>query len=583
MTVTTSRILLVESREEDASRLQAGLGGGASAFARAVDVVRAATPREARLQLLVGDFDAVLMCVENPELAIGDLAVLTERVSTVPVLVYGPSAPHALRDRIVTAGAADYLSRGAMTRTEVDLVSRCLHYSVDRRGILAELENARRFGEHLAHHDGLTGLPNSRLFSNRLRQLIAQARRYPRQLAVLFVDIDRFKPINETLGADYGDLLLVAVAERLTSALRESDTVARRSGDDFTVILDGVARAQDAARVAKKIQAVLARPYVLDDREIVVDTSIGISLFPADGEDHESLIKHADIAMNRAKGQSGNSIQFYLPAMNESAAERLHLEQALRTAIEQEQFIVHYQPQVDLVTGRVSGMEALVRWAHPTEGLIAPDRFIPMAEETGLIVPLGEWVLRTACHQNKAWQDAGLPHIPVAVNLSARQFQSEVPAEWIGRALEDSGLSPASLDLELTESTVMTDADVAIDTLERMRSIGVRISIDDFGTGHSSLSYLKRFPFHRLKIDKAFVRSLLVDRKDEAITRAIIGMANNLELKAVAEGVETFEQLEFLRGLGCDEVQGFLVSRPMPSTEAGVFLGRESILEPSLN
>ncbi len=569
----TQRILLVESRDEDARRLGLRIGDGSSGGAD-VEVVRARRSSDARTELLVRDYDVVLLGVETPEGALARVAELTDRTPPVPIVVHGPAASDGLRRRILSAGAADYLSRGTLTAVEVDLVARCLTHTVQRGDMQAELEEARRVGEHLAHHDSLTGLPNQRLFASRLRQLIAQARRYPRQLAVLFIDLDRFKPINESLGTAHGDRLLVAVAERLASTLRESDTVARRSGDEFTVILDGIARSQDAARVAQKIQSSLARPYVLDDREIVLDTSIGISLFPADGDDEETLVRHADVAMNRAKRQGGNSLQFFLPEMNASASERLELEQALRTAIEREELLVHYQPQIDLVTEEVCGMEALVRWPHPERGMIRPDQFIPMAEETGLIVPLGDWVLRTACRQNRTWRGEGLPEFPVAVNLSARQFQSAPRAEHIAmhieRALSESGLAPDGLDLELTESTIMADADLAIETLERMRAIGVRISIDDFGTGHSSLSYLKRFPIHRLKIDKGFVQSL--DQKDEAITRAIIGMANNLDLRAVAEGVETREQLDFLRTLGCDEIQGYLIGRPTAADAAGEFL-----------
>ncbi len=578
----TRRILLVEHKDEDARRLIRGIGGRAGSNGECIDengerrigleVIQARKASEARLQLLVGDFDAVLLGVSAAEQAFDGLTELTGRTRPVPVLVYGPPAELGLRERILSAGAADYLSRGVLSESEVDLVARCVHYAVDRGDMQAELVEARRLGEHLAHHDALTGLPNQRLFATRLRQLIAQARRYPRQLAVLFIDLDRFKPVNDSLGPEHGDRLLRAVAERLLSALRESDTVARRSGDEFTVILDGIARSQDAVRVAVKLQAALARPYDLDGREIVLDTSIGISLFPADGDSDETLVKHAEIAMNRAKAQSGNAIQFFLPEMNARASERLELEQDLRSAIEREELAVHYQPQVDLVTGQICGMEALVRWTHRELGPISPGRFIPLAEETGLIVPLGDWVLRTACLQNRAWQDLGLAPFPVAVNLSARQFQSNRLEEGIERALAQSRLDPPGLDLELTESTVMSDAELAVDTLERMHSIGVRISIDDFGTGHSSLAYLKRFPISRLKIDKGFVDSLLTDAKDEAITRAIIGMANNLDLRAVAEGVETRGQLDFLKTLGCDEVQGYLVARPMPPDAAGEFL-----------
>jgi len=578
-----SRVLLVEHREENASRLLSGLERGNGAHTRKLDLFRVRNVHEARVQLLVGEYDAVLMGVEAPDLATNDLSTLGEQPTGIPILIYGAEAPDALRDEIVAAGADEYLTCGVFSQAELQLFARCLHNTIDRTGILAELENARRYSQHLAHHDDLTGLPNARLFASRLRQHIAQARRYPRQLAVLFIDLDRFKAVNETLGSERGDRLLVDVSERLMKCLRESDTVARRSKDEFLIILDGIARTQDAARVAKKIQRELALPHVFEDREIILDTSIGISLFPSDGEDEEALIKNADAAMSRAKAQSGSSIQFFVPKMNESTSERLELEQSLRAVIEKGELALHYQPQVDLFSGQISGMEALVRWPHPEFGMIAPDRFIPMAEETGLILPLGDWVLKTACEQNKRWQDQGLPRFPVAVNLSARQFQCEEPANRIAKILGASGLGPASLDLELTETTVMADAEVAIDTMERMRKLGVKISIDDFGTGHSSLAYLKRFPIHRLKIDKTFVDSLLLDQKDEAITRAIIGMAKNLGLSAVAEGVESRDQLDFLRHLGCNEIQGYFVSRPLAPDDAAEFLGVNADLVCALN
>ncbi|MFT5285938.1 MAG: diguanylate cyclase (GGDEF)-like protein [Planctomycetota bacterium] len=578
-----SRVLLVEHREEHAGRVIEGLAGGKSHFARDLEIVRAGSLDEARVQLLVADYDAVLMGVEAPELAVSDLKMLESKPIETPILIYGAEATAVLRDQMMTAGAADYLACGVLSSAELQLFARCLHNTIDRRGILSELEDARRYSQHLAHHDDLTGLPNSRLFASRLKQLIAQAKRYPRQLAVLLIDLDRFKAANEALGSERGDSLLVSVSERLADCLRESDTVARRSADEFLLILDGIARTQDAARVANKIQRALSVPYVFEEREIILDTSIGISLFPSDGEDEDTLIINADAAMNRAKEQSGNSIQFFVPEMNASTSERLELEQELRSVIERGGLTLHYQPQVDLATGQISGMEALVRWPHKEHGMIAPGRFIPMAEETGLILPLGDWVLKTACAQNKRWQDCGLPKFPVAVNLSARQFQCHEPADRIARILHDSELPPESLDLELTESTVMANADVAIDTMEQMRDLGVKISIDDFGTGHSSLAYLKRFPIHRLKIDKSFVDSVHEDQKDEAITRAIIGMANNLGLSAIAEGVESREQLDSLRSLGCNEIQGYFVSRPLPADEAENFLAENADLVCALN
>ena len=440
-------------------------------------------------------------------------------------------------------------------------------------------DRARRLGLHLAHHDTLTDLPNRQLFRSRLRQLIAQARRNPRALAVLFLDLDRFKQINDTLGHGVGDRILQQVARRLEGCIRESDTAARRGGDEFTVILDGVRRGQDAARVARKILSSLAKPLKVDNYELFLTGSIGISLFPADGGDVDELVKHADIAMYRAKSRGGNGYQFYLPEMNDRALERMEMENSLHVALEREQFFLVYQPQVQLSTGRITGMEALVRWRHPDLGVIYPDEFIPLAEETGLIVQLGEWVLRESCRQNKAWQVQGLPPIQVGVNFSARQFQFKRPVELIEDALKQSGLEPQYLDLELTESAVMQDHSFAMDTLRQLRELGISISIDDFGTGHSSLAHLKRFPITRLKIDKAFVRTLLIDPRDAAITQAIIGMARTLGLKAVAEGVETEAQCEFLRAPGesppCDQAQGYFFSRPLPAEQAEELLAKD--------
>ncbi len=580
-------ILLIEGNQSDASFLVEGLRRLEPDLA---EVVHVATPREARLHLMVQEFAAILLGVHRPQSGLDDLESLSEYAGKVPILLLGPDCPLELRDRFLAQGATDYLPKGAMTSAELVLLSSCLRHAIHHCRAIADLLEARLLGQHLAHHDPLTGLPNQRQFQHRLRQLISQARRNPRQIALLELNLDRFKLINESYGSDVGDELLRHVAGRLTSTLRESDTIARRGADEFTIILDGITRTPDAARVGNKLLTALSEPYQLSGNEFVVDCSIGISVFPGDGEEVDILLRHADSATSRAKECGGNSLQFYLPQMNQSAAARLELEQDLRLAIDRRELVLHYQPKLDLATERVAGFEALVRWNHPEKGLVPPDRFIPLAEETGLIVPLGEWVLNTACIQNRSWQDQGLPKVTMAVNLSARQFQVERPAEGIDRALRMSSLEPRYLDLELTESAIMTDAEVAIETLGHMRDIGVGISIDDFGTGHSSLSYLKRFPIDRLKIDKAFVQSVLTDNKDAAITRAIIGMAGNLDLKAVAEGVETFEQLEFLRRLGCDEVQGYFYGRPMPAAEACTFLAEKerscvprSSLLPSIN
>ena len=424
---------------------------------------------------------------------------------------------------------------------------------------------------YLAHHDALTNLPNRMLFIDRLGQALSRAPWHKRLAAVLFLDLDHFKRINDTLGHTMGDLLLKEVAKRLAQCSRQGDTVARMGGDEFTIILADIAHAQDVPKVAQKIIDIFSKRFVVGDHEIFITTSVGISLYPDDGEDPEALLKNADAAMYRAKEIGRNTYQYFSIDMNTKASERLALETDLRHALEREEFLVHYQPQVDLNTGQIIGMEALVRWQHPDLGLVPPAKFIPLAEDTGLIAPIGEWVLRTACAQNKAWQTAGLPPIRVGVNLSARQFQCQNLVEMIVRILKETGLDPTYLELELTESVLMQNTEAIIATLCELDAMGINISIDDFGTGYSSLSYLKRFPINRLKIDQSFVRDITTDPDDAAIVTAIITLAHSLKLKVIAEAVETEEQLAFLRSLNCDEMQGYLFSRPLPMDEATKF------------
>lgn len=558
-----SVLVLAENEDEGrtiAARLQRGGHPRYLAERRGLGEIASLVPN--------GTYDAVLLSVEDPGPALAALRLVRHTLGRTPVLVIAEGLEAAQADLLREEGAQELLERTEIQEPRVPLLERAIDWAVERAELGGELERARQVGMHLAHHDTLTDLPNRQFFRSRLRQLLAQARRHKRLLAVLFLDLDRFKQINDTLGHTVGDRLLVEVARRLSGCIRETDLAARRGGDEFTVILDGIRRGQDAARVARKILLALQRPFHVDQHELFMGVSIGISLFPADGQDVETLVKHADIAMYRAKAQGGATYRFFLPDMNDKALERLALEQSLRLAIEREEFVLHYQPRVDMKSGRVIGMEALVRWQHPDLGLIYPDEFIPVAEETGLIEGLGRWVLQTACAQNRRWQDEGLPRITVAVNFSARQFQHKHPVDLVRRALDKSGLAPDCLEIELTESAVMQDAAVALETLSELREIGVAVAIDDFGMGQSSLSYLKRFPITTLKIDKTFVRTLLVDPKDAAITEAIIAMAHSLRLRACAEGVETPQQLEFLRQQGCDEVQGYVFSPPLPVDRA---------------
>ena len=421
--------------------------------------------------------------------------------------------------------------------------------------------------EYQADHDGLTGLPNHNLLIDRIRQALLMSHRSRQEVAVFFLDLDNFKFVNDTLGHDVGDLLLKTVAERLAGCVRSGDTVARQGGDEFVAVVSGRAVADNASLIAGQILAALARPLPINDHELFVTCSIGIGVAPRDGEDAQTLLKHAEVAMYRAKEQGRNNFKFFAAEMNARALARLSMEKHLRRALERDELLVHYQPKVDLRSGRVVGMEALVRWQSPELGMTAPDSFISLAEETGLIEPIGAWVLKTACAQNKAWQDAGLPPLAVAVNLSPRQFRQRDIAGLIGLALLETGLEPRFLEIEITESMVMHDMERAAATLNELKRMGTGLSMDDFGTGYSSLSYLKRFPFDKLKLDQSFVRDITCDPDNAAIARAVIAMAHGLRLKVIAEGVETEGQLNYLRSHGCDEMQGFYYSRPLPARE----------------
>lgn len=441
---------------------------------------------------------------------------------------------------------------------------------------ISERKEAEEQIVKLAYFDTLTGLGNRTLFKDRLDRAIQLARRTGKMAAVMFLDLDRFKNINDTLGHATGDLLLKAVGDRVSACLRRSDAVgrphvakpsavlSRLGGDEFSILLEQIDSIHDVAKIARRLTEELSQDFAVGGHEVFVTASAGIALFPYNGDDAESLLKNADIAMYHAKEQGRNNVQFYNEGMNAKAFERLSMENSLRRALEREEFLLYYQPQVDLRTGEVKGVEALIRWRHPELGMVSPADFIFMAEETGLIVPIGEWVLKTACMQGVAWRKMGIPPVRIGVNLSAQQLRKRDIAQAIADILNETGFEPHDLELEVTESMVMHNPEAVVSTLTGFKTMGIRIAIDDFGTGYSSLGYLKRFPIDVLKIDRSFIKDLSTDRGDAAITMAIIAMAGQLNLKTTAEGVETEEQLTFLRQQGCDEIQGYLISPPVP-------------------
>jgi diguanylate cyclase (GGDEF)-like protein len=432
----------------------------------------------------------------------------------------------------------------------------------------------------MAMHDGLTRLPNRVMFNERLSGAIAQAQRYHRSLAVLFIDLDRFKVINDTLGHEAGDYVLREASQRLTENLRGGDTVARLGGDEFVVLLEQVVDPVYVASVSQKLIDALSAPFVIAGREYRITASIGVSTYPADSSDGEGLLKNADIAMYRAKEQGRNAFEFFSTQIRAGALERLNLESGLRRALERDELRLYYQPQIETCTGRIVGMEALIRWQHAELGLLTPARFLKMAEENGLIVPIGEWVAHAACKAHREWQSLRLAPPRIAINLSPRQFLHAGLTHDMVRVLEQTGCKASYLELEITESMVMLDPNGAVALIKELKEMGVRIAMDDFGTGYSSLAHLKCFPIDSLKIDRSFITDLPNDAGNAAITDAIIAMARTLHMTVIAEGVESRAQFDFLRRLGCDEVQGYYFSPPLPFDEATDLLRQGATPEP---
>ncbi|MCC6346647.1 MAG: EAL domain-containing protein [Nitrospirales bacterium] len=481
------------------------------------------------------------------------------------------------REKLQREGACEKFS-GKMRRKDGSLIDVEVSSSaiieegvvVGSRDIVRDVTERTRMEEtvrYQAYHDFLTGLPNRMLFMEHLTRELHQARRNGSMLAVLFTDLDRFKYVNDTLGHAVGDQLIREVAGRLRACMRESDTVARIGGDEFTMLLPRIGQPDDAAFTARKIISVLQHPFFIEGHELHISTSTGISTYPDDSENAETLLKNADVAMYHAKELGRNNYQFYNPSMNARTIERMLLKNSLRQTIARSELVLFYQPQVNVRTGQIVHMEALVRWQHPELGTLTPLQFIPLAEETGMIVSIDEWVLRTACSQNRVWQEAGSPNLRVAVNLSARQFQQRNFVERVSKILQETGMDPGFLELEVSESSAMQSIEHALPALIRLSKMGVGLSIDDFGTGCSPLSCLKRLPIRRLKIDMSLIRGIPHDPDDQAIVGAVIAMAHQLKLEVVAEGVETAEQVVFLHANGCENLQGFFFSVPQPAEE----------------
>lgn len=518
-------------------------------------VSEAGSLAEAVVRISEQSFDVILLDLSLPDShGLVTLHHVHIQAPSIPIIILTCLDDDTLALIAMRQGAQDYLVKG---RFDAHLLYRTIRYTIERKQAESEIKK-------LAYYDTLTGLPNRVLFTDRLKQAITLAGREKREVALLFLDLDNFKTVNDTLGHSHGDRLLKICADRIQGCLRSSDTVARIGGDEFVVVLSLVSSSEDVRKVAAKILEAMRKAVRFTDQEVNPSASIGIALHPQDGRTVDELLKNADTAMYQAKEEGRNNFKFFSREMNKQTLERQLIESSLRQAVSREEFYLLYQPQYNSNSRDVVGMEALIRWKHPQQGNILPLQFIDIAEETGMIIPIGEWALRTACHQAKQWYDSGYSGLRIAVNISARQFRQDNFVSLVSSILAETGLPPSWLELELKELSLMDRSERITDVLKKLKEIGISLAIDDYGTGFSSLAHLKDLPFDRLKIDLSFIRDINKDENDAAITNAIIVMAHSLNLQVIAEGVEQEDQVYFLYHRNCDELQGFLLGSPMP-------------------
>lgn len=571
-----TRLLLVEDNPGDARLIMEMLSEQSS---HRTETTHVGSMSEAERHLGERATDIILLDLGLPD-GQGLAAVRWAHTAAphVPMVVLTGLDDESVATQALQVGAQDYLIKGQI---DTRGLLRALRYAVERKIMEEASQRLALQMAHSAQHDVLTGLPNRTLLNERVSQAISLAPRRMSQVAVMFLDVDGFKHINDSMGHPTGDKLLQSIARRLVACVRPSDAVSRQGGDEFVVLLSEAEQWESAAIVATRMLQAVAEAHIVDEQDLHVTASIGISVFPDDGVDAETLIKNADTAMYQAKENGRHRYQFFEPAMNVRAVERQSIEASLRRALERQELSLHYQPKIDLKTGAIKGVEALLRWTHPDRGPVAPAQFIPIAEDCGLILPIGRWVLREACRQAQAWVDAGLPAATMAVNASAIEFRDEDFLEELFAIVTESGLDPTFLELELTEGVLMKHAESAASILKALRAKGVQVAVDDFGTGYSSLSYLRRFPIDALKIDRSFISQITAVGDDTRIVTAVISMARSLNLRVVAEGVETPEQLDYLRSHECDEAQGYYFSRPVPAHAVAELL-RTGIPPPSV-